>query len=160
MNVWVATGVSVLSYAFQVAGALILLLWCIGNLDNKVKQNCIDNHTGILLGEFDAGGEYTKLSATDLQTSAKNIYLNIVAFGNLVVGYALAIFMSDVAISPWFILLFVVLAVVIILCIEYFAIIKIAERKYRVDQKVYDKDLHIKNGTVKFSVTSTTKKED
>lgn len=159
MNVCVATGVSVLSYAFQVAGALILLLWCIGNLDKKVKQNCVDSHAGILWGEFDAGGEYTNLSAADLQASAKNIYLNIVAFGNLVVGYALAIFMTDVAVSPCYILLFVVLAVVAILCIEYFLIAKIAAKKYCEDQKVYDKDLAIKTGTLKFSQEST-KKDD
>ena len=160
MDMYISICVSVLSYAFQVAGALILLLWCIGNLDKKVKQNCLDSHTGFLWGEIDEGGEYTKLSAADLQESAKNIYLNIAAFGDLVVGYALAIFMADVTISPWYILAFVALAVVIILCIEHFSIVRIARSKYKSEQKVYDEELKIKNGTVKCFPTKIPNKKD
>lgn len=68
--------------------------------------------------------------------------------------------MTDVTISPWYILVFVVLAVVIILCIEHFSIVKIARSKYKSDQKVYDEELKIKNGTVKFVTTKKQEKKD
>ena len=160
MDMYISICVSVLSYAFQVAGALILLLWCIGNLDKKVKQNCLNSHSEMLWGAIDESGGYTELSAEDLQESAKNIYLNIAAFADLVIGYALAIFMTDVAISPLYILLFVALAVVVILCTEYCYILKKAKEKYPSAQKVYDSDVKLKTGTIKIFPAETEKENN
>lgn len=129
----------VLSYSFQLAGALLLLLWCIGNCDAKVVKGCFDNHPDPLWRGFDEKGTFTKVSKSDLQESAKNIYLNIATFADLAIGYTLAIFMTDVPISPWCILLYAAVAVVLILAVEYLCICKIAKKKYNADRKIYEK---------------------
>ena len=98
--------------------------------------------------------------STSFYNLPKNIYLNIAAFADLVIGYALAIFMTDVAISPLYILLFVALAVVVILCTEYFYILKKAKEKYPSAQKVYDSDVKLKTGTIKIFPAETEKENN
>ena len=48
-----ATIIAVLSYAFQIAGALLLLLWCIGKCDANVVKDCFRNHPAPLWLEMD-----------------------------------------------------------------------------------------------------------
>lgn len=147
METIVTVIISVLSYTFQISGAIILLRWCIVNLDMKVKQACIDNHSGPLWVHLSSSNSSITLSKADLQESAKSIYTNIVAFVDLIVGYSLAIFISDVSISPWYILVFVMFATLFVVCFERFIIDKIASKKYNSDCKVVNDGLSIRPGT-------------
>ena len=63
--------IAVLSYAFQIAGALLLLLWCIGKCNANVVKDCFRNHPAPLWLEMDEKGAYTTVSKEDLQESAK-----------------------------------------------------------------------------------------
>ena len=64
-----ATIIAVLSYAFQLAGALLLLLWCIGKCDANVVKGCFNNHPTPLRLEMDERGYYTMV--------AKRIYKRV-----------------------------------------------------------------------------------
>ena len=65
-----ATIFAILSYAFQLAGALLLLLWCIGKCDAKVVKGCFSDHPTPLWMEIDEKGGYTTVSKEDLQDVA------------------------------------------------------------------------------------------
>lgn len=123
-----ATIIAVLSYAFQIAGALLLLLWCIGKCDANVVKDCFRNHPAPLWLEMDEKGAYTTVSKEDLQESAKNVYLNIASFADLAIGYALAIFVTNLTIPRWLVLIFVAVLVVILLIAERFGIDALAKK--------------------------------
>ena len=125
--------ISVGSYAFQVAGAIILLLWSLSNCDIKIKQMAKGDE--ISWGGWDSNGTYLTLKKENLQESAEALYKNIVAFIDLLIGYGLAIFMTDVAISRICILVFVSITVIIILAIEFKIVHIIALKKYPTDIK-------------------------
>ena len=145
---------AILSYAFQLAGALLLLLWCIGKCDAKVVKGCFSNHPTPLWMEMDEKGGYTTASKEDLQESVKNVYLNIASFADLVIGYALAIFVTDITIPRWLVLIFVAVVVALLLLAEHFVICKIAKKKYTEDRKVYDDERKPKKGEIVFADVS------
>ena len=149
-----ATIIAILSYAFQLAGALLLLLWCFDKCDANVVKGCFSNHPTMLWLESDEKGEYTTLSKEDLQESAQNVYLNIATFADLAIGYALAIFVTDIIIPRWLVLIFVAVAVALLLLAEHFVICKIAKKKYTEDRKVYDDERKPKKGEIVFADVS------
>ena len=148
-----ATIIAVLSYAFQLAGALLLLLWCVGKLDAKIVKGCLDNRPDPRAGRFDKDGCYRKLSKEELQESAKNVYLNIATFANLVIGYTLAIFMTDVCIPRWCVLICVIVVVALILGFEHFIVRVIAKRKYHTDRKIYEDERQPEKDSVICEIT-------
>lgn len=149
-----ATIFAILSYAFQLAGALLLLLWCIGKCDAKVVKGCFSDHPTPLRMEIDEKGGYTTVSKEDLQESAQNVYLNIFSFADLVIGYALAIFVTDVTIPRWLVLIFVAVVVAFLLLAEHFVICKMAKKKYTEDRKVYDDERKAKKNEIVFTDVS------
>ena len=154
-----ATIIAVLSYAFQLAGALLLLLWCIGKCDANVVKGCFDNHASSYVGGFDEGGPFTMIPEEDLQQSAQNVYRNIATFANLAIGYALTIFMTDICISPWCVLIYVAIVVVLILAVEHFSINLIASKKYSSDRKRYDNEHKPKKGDLKLEAADSSPKD-
>lgn len=129
------TLISIGSYAFQVAGAIILLLWSFKNCDEKIRNMAASDESQ--WGCFDATGVYDVLDKEKLQESARTLYKNITAFINLVIGYGLAIFMEDVAVSGIWMLTYVVLAVIVILFVESIIISIIAIKNYPESIKNY-----------------------
>lgn len=150
-----ATVITVLSYSFQLAGALLLLLWCIGKCDANVVKGCFDNYSNPRWIECDEKGTFTIVSKDNLQESAKNVYLNIVSFANLAFGYALAIFMTETLISRWAILFCVIITVAIILVLEYFCVDRKAKKRYNTDRKIYDNEHTPQKGEIVYKVTGT-----
>ena len=126
--------VTVASFSFQVAGAVILLLWSIGEADKKIKAQCLQNN--IYWGDFDENGLTTTLSKVDLQTNAKIIYRNIIAFIDIIVGYICAIFVDQLSLSDWCILMLVISCTTLILVVEWQLSAFIARKKYPEDQKI------------------------
>lgn len=148
-----ATIIAILSYAFQLAGALLLLLWCIGKCDANVVKGCFNNHPTPLWLEMDERGYYTTVAKEDLQESAKNVYLNITTFTDLAIGYALAIFVTDVTIPRWLVLTFVAVLVVILLLAERFGIDALAKKKYPKDRRVYNDERKPQKGEIVHTAT-------
>lgn len=155
-----ATIIAILSYAFQLAGALILLLWSIRKCDANVIKGCFDNQTCIYASSDDDSGSFTVIPKEDLQQSAQNVYLNIASFVDLSIGYALAIFMTDIYISRWCVLAYVTTAIILILVIECFSIFLIVKKKYSADRKVYHDEFKPKNGSITFERTNLPQKNN
>ena len=130
--------VAVLSYAFQIAGALILLLWSVGKCDKKIKQMCIAEHSGMLIGTFDETGTHFTLEKESLRKNAKTIYLNIAAFFDLIIGYTCAIFAQPLNGSPWCVLVYVVVVVVVVILLEHLLILLLANCIYHKDFEHYE----------------------
>ena len=138
---------TVASFAFQISGAIILLLWYLTNSDKKIKQMCLDEHDGPLWGSFGKLGITTVLSKNDLQTKAKTFYQNTFAFVDILIGYTCAIFADSTTLCPCCIFTFVVVATVIILGIEILLSKKLAKANYPSDQRVKLDDSELKPGT-------------
>ena len=136
--------ITVLSYAFQISGAAILLIWCLKGSDKQIKQSCVEQHSGPLWLNFD---NTTTLPKEDLQQTAKVLYQNICAFADLLIGYTCAIFVQNTGVSSWLIFIFVAIVTIIIIAVENIISHKKALRKYPTDQKVNLADLQIKKNT-------------
>ena len=79
-----SVAVMVASFSFQIAGAIILLLWSLKKCDKKIKESCINDGPNIF--EFGGAGKtYTTLSKSELQQKAKVVYLNIAAFIDIII---------------------------------------------------------------------------
>jgi hypothetical protein len=129
--------ISVSSFSFQIAGAVILLLWSLRKCDETIKSQCL--HSGdILCGNFDETGTYTDISKEELQKAAKYIYKNIVAFANILIGYVCAIFSENAPLPNWIILVLVVALTALILLLENGLVGWIAKKRYPSDERVYE----------------------
>lgn len=73
---------------FQLSGALLLLLNCIKSGKKSVIGNCFPGSNVVERDE----NNNCKIPKEKLQESAHKIYLNIVAFVDLVIGYLFAVF--------------------------------------------------------------------
>lgn len=77
--------ITVFSFSFQIAGAVLLLLWSIRKCDAKIKEQCLES-AGILSFQFDETGVYIDIPKDDLQAVAKVTYKNIAAFVDILIG--------------------------------------------------------------------------
>lgn len=130
--------INVSSFAFQIAGAVLLLLWSIRKCDAKIKGQCLES-AGILSFQFDETEVYTDIPKDDLQAAAKVTYKNIAAFGDILVGYTCAIFSTETPLPRWNIFIFVIVLTVIILLLENICVTCIAQKRYSKDDRVYEK---------------------
>lgn len=130
--------IQVLSFAFQISGAVLLLLWSLGKCDTRIKDICLNDGVPSW-GAFDEHGTYSVLGKDTLRRTAKTVYRNIFAFADIIIGYALAIFITDTVVPNWVILILVAFSTAVILMLEYIATAIIAAIRYRHDEKVYDK---------------------
>lgn len=114
---------------FQLSGALILLLnVCIGSRSAIIK-NCFPGSNVVTRDENDQ----CIVPKEKLQVSAHKIYLNVVAFFDLVIGYLLAS-LSPVSPSSKLCTIMVVLAVtLVLLAVEYFGTKKLSAVLYSED---------------------------
>ena len=134
-----ATIIAILSYAFQIAGAALLLLWSIGKCDKKIKQMCIAEHGGGLIGTEDEQGTHITIDSNSLRRHAKTVYLNIAAFVDIISGYTLAILARPVDYSPWCVLAMVIASTTGILLLNVGIVVLIAKIKYGKDVEICDK---------------------
>lgn len=127
--------VTVASFAFQISGASILLLWSIKKHDKKIEEMCLDQHSGPLWFDF---YHMTKLNKDDLQANARTVYRNICAFLDILIGYCCAIFSNTSRYAPCCIFAATVAATVLIMLAEEAIINRIARRRYPNDQYIKD----------------------
>ena len=130
--------INVSSFAFQIAGAVLLLLWSLRKCDAKIKEQCLEQ-AGILSFQFDETGVYTDLSKEDLQATAKVTYKNIAAFVDILIGYTCAIFSTETPLPRWSIFVLVIVLTAIILWVENVYVSHVARKHYPKDERVYEK---------------------
>lgn len=135
--------VVVASFSFQIAGAVLLLLWSIGKCDQKVKDMCVQN-SGVLWENFD---RTTTLSKDNLQSNAKLLYKNICAFLDIIIGYICGVFVADIPVSRWIVFCFVVIMTAVILGAGILLCNIVAKKNYPENQVVKMDDIAIKPGT-------------
>lgn len=140
----------ILMLSFQLAGALVLLLNCCKGNKNEVIKNCFPG-TNIVERDND---DNCVIKKERLQKSAHKIYLNIIAFFDLVVGYFIAAFSPSATYTLCCTALWSIVATVGLLLTEYFL-------SYLVAKLVYSKDLTVPYSELeKFEVdTPITDKE-
>ena len=114
---------------FQLSGALLLLLNCIKSGKDAVIKNCFP---GSNIVERDENNN-CKIPREKLQESAHKIYLNIVAFVDLVKGYIFAVFSPTADVQIELVLVEVIVATVILLMLEYYISRFCAKRIYAKD---------------------------
>lgn len=115
--------------AFQLAGALILLLNVVKGSKNAVIKNCFP---GSNIAHRDDENNCV-ISKDKLQSSAHAIYLNIVAFANLVVGYLIAAFSPVAIYETCYTVLGVFSGTVVLLLAEYYLSLLVAKLVYAQD---------------------------
>lgn len=100
----------------QLAGALLLLLNCSKGSKKAVIKNCFPG-SNIAVRDKDNNCAIPK---EKLQESAHKIYLNIVAFADLVVGYIIASFSPVAEYSTCCTIIGVVASTIVLLIIEFY----------------------------------------
>lgn len=116
------------SYAFQISGAIILLLWSL----RGIKANVLDLYFSDSNVIERDNNDMCVLAKEKLQKKLQTIFQNIFAFADLIVGYSLALFAQSLFESYKTFVITEVLTVIIIVA-EYFASIIIAKVKYPKD---------------------------
>jgi hypothetical protein len=122
---------------FQLSGALILLLNCVKCGKETVIKNCFPGSNFV---ERD-GNNNCKIEKEKLQKSVHNIYLNMIAFADLVVGYILAVFSPTSTTKTCLVLLTVIVLTCVLLVVEYFLSLFCAKIKYANDMVITFKNL-------------------
>ncbi len=117
---------------FQLAGALILLLNSINGSNEVVIKNCF---SGSNMVERD-DNDICTIPKEKLRNSARKIYMNIVAFLDLVIGYGIAAFSPSPITSSLCTFVIVLAGSIIILVMEYYLCKWVAEAKYPFDKLV------------------------
>ena len=119
----------ILSLAFQIAGAVLLIIKYCYNTKNRIIE---EYFPGTNIAERDKNGNI-KLEKKEVQKCAKIIYDNRAAFFFIAVGYILSIFGNIESQSKIYVLVFVVVFTVIIIALEKGVINFIAKISYKND---------------------------
>lgn len=122
----------VVMLAFQLTGALVLLVNSLKDIKKSVIQNCFP---GSNVSKQDNDGNCT-IPRDKLQTSALKIYLNIIAFLDLILGYGLAALSPATDCSKCVTVISVLLLSGILTTSECYLCKGIAKWKYSVDIKI------------------------
>ena len=133
---------------FQLSGALLLLLNCIKSGKESVIKNCFPGSNVVERDE----NNNCKIPKEKLQESAHKIYLNIVAFADLVIGYLFATFSLTADVQIVFVLAIVIVATVILLVLEYYF-------SYFCAKRIYAKDISVPFDELEGVDTTVTKQE-
>ena len=118
--------------ALQLAGALLLLLNCSKGSKKAVIKNCFP---GSNIAERDENNNCI-IPKEKLQESAHKIYLNIVAFVDLVVGYMLAAFSPVATYSTCYTVIGVAVLTIVLLVLEFYFSRLVSRIVYSKDKEV------------------------
>lgn len=150
---WLRIIVKVSSFSFQIAGAVLLLLWSLRKRDRRIKEMCLSG-SNILWGELSENGCFTPIAKEDLQTNAKTVYQNNCAFFYIVIGYLFAIFDGEVCISVWFIASLVCVCTTLLLLLGQLIPSIAAKRTYPVDQEIPTEEFAASNKIIFEDITN------
>lgn len=129
--------IQVVSIALQLSGALLLLMWSIrGARKTAIIERCFP---GSNIVDRDENNNCT-ITKEKLQKVAYEVYLNIAAFADLVVGYLIAYFATS-NYSPICAVAYTIFATAVIIGIEMFLAKRIARLRYKEDELVAYEDL-------------------
>ena len=125
----------------QLAGALLLLLNCVRGEKKAVIKNCFPGSNIIGRDENDN----CVIPKEKLQESAHKIYLNISAFADLVVGYAIAAFNPSVTLKTFYTVIGTAVLTLLFLIVE-FCLSRVITRVIYSEDEIVPYDELEKNG--------------
>lgn len=143
--------ITILSFSFQIAGALILLSWTISNLDKKVVLEHLAQHDGLILKKEDNEMK-VELKKDKLQAVTVVRYKNFFAAVNISIGYTCAIFAQNTDYSKSCTFLMVVMLTALIILAEFSLAKHIAKKMYPNDLLLSDSEIKIPEGTVGYEI--------
>lgn len=142
--------IHVISISFQLAGAVILMLWCLKG--SNEKQIISKYFPGSNIANRDNKNNCI-LKKEKIRSITRDIYINVLAFTNLIIGYLISYFNVD-TLNPIHSVILTLLFTTIIIAAEYLLATLIAYLKYRQDLIINYSQLE------KFGVdTTVTEKE-
>lgn len=118
--------------SFQLAGALLLLLNSLRSSKDAVIKNCFP---GSNIAKRDENNNCT-ISKDQLRKSAHNIYLNIIAFADLVLGYFLAAFCPVASNDSFYNVFGIAVVTISLLVVEFYFSRWIANVIYEKDEVI------------------------
>ena len=130
--------ISVASFSFQIAGAIILLLWSFGPFEKTVMKNYFEQPSSPTFGRIGDGNLWTKITKEEQQITAKTVCLNRFAFIDIILGYVFSIFVKETSVASGYIFLSVIFLTILILLIEKISIRTYVRKKYTEDQEIED----------------------
>ena len=137
--------ITVIAYSFQIAGAIVLLLFVFGQSSRKSIEIALSGHTALFLDK----DKNLIIPKKELQNRAKELYKSRVSIICIFVGYFSAIFMEDIHCSPWVIALCVAILVLFILFIAHLIVCWTAKYNFP-DDVILSKEDSIPCGTIAF----------
>lgn len=121
--------IQILSISLQLAGAVILLLWCLkGASKEQVVRKYFPGSNTVKRDDEDN----CILSKEKLQLITSEVYVNASAFIDLILGYLIAYFVEDTYFPGIAVVLTIILTSVLIV-FERFVASKLAAKKYSKD---------------------------
>ena len=126
----------ILSIVFQLSGALILLLWAFRCTKKQVVNSYYPSGA---IGHPD-DNNMCKLRKERIEEIVTDIYRNRCAFGNLCIGYLLAVF-AEKTFNDCVIFFFVVVATFFITSLEYYTAAFLAQKNFSEDMQIHSSEL-------------------
>ena len=119
----------ILSISLQLSGAIILLLWC---LKGASKEQVVRKYfPGSNIIKRDDEGN-CRLSKEKLQVITSEVYINALAFIDLILGYLITYFVKGTY-SPCCAVVLTVILTIVLIVFEKFVAKKLAAKKYSQD---------------------------
>lgn len=121
--------IQILSISLQLSGAVILLLWCLkGASKEQVVRKYFPGSNTVKRDDEDN----CRLSKEKLQAITSDVYVNALAFVDLIIGYLIAYFVKDTY-SPVIAVVSTVILTSVLILFEQFIAKKLAAKKYSQD---------------------------
>lgn len=121
--------IQIISISLQLSGAVILLLWC---LKGASKEQVVRKYfPGSNTVKRDDENNCT-LSKERLQAITSEVYINALAFVDLILGYLIAYFVQN-SLEPIVAVILTVLLTIGVIALERVVAQKLAKRKYPKD---------------------------
>lgn len=121
--------IQILSISLQLAGAVILLLWCLkGASKEQVVRKYFPGSNTVKRDDEDN----CILSKEKLQLITSEVYVNASAFIDLILGYLIAYFVEDTY-SPGIAVVLTIILTSVLIVFERFVASKLAAKKYSKD---------------------------
>lgn len=127
----------ILALAFQIAGAVLLIIKFWGNTQNRIIETYYPG-TGVASND---GDDNAILEVARIRECVKEIYANRAAFIYIAIGYAISIFGDKGITNNWVILLFVIFTTIALIGVERLIANGCAKYFYKEDIKISYDDL-------------------
>lgn len=121
--------IQIISISFQISGAVILLLWCLrGAKIDHIIEKCFPGSNTVSRDD----NNNCILSKERLQKAAREVYTNVLAFVDLIIGYLTTYFITD-TLTPVCASILTIFITAVLIAINYIIAWRLSIWKYPND---------------------------